>query len=78
MVAKAEKAAKQKEPFNLAKWAKSRDGQNYYSCIYYYSTLAFVRIYVFAIRRNGKIQFLQNEIRNTGRKASVCWMEELH
>lgn len=27
MVAKAEKAAKQKEPFNLAKWAKSRDGQ---------------------------------------------------
>ena len=27
MVAKAEKAAKQKEPFNLAKWAKSREGQ---------------------------------------------------
>ena len=27
MVAKAEKAAKQKKPFNLAKWAKSREGQ---------------------------------------------------
>ena len=27
MVAKAEQAAKQKKPFNLAKWAKSREGQ---------------------------------------------------
>lgn len=68
MVAKAESATKQKKPQPWQVGEKQgRSESAYCSGVFDHTAPAFVCIYLLAVRRNGKIQFLQNEVYDTGR-----------